>query len=285
METQPNAPRPFQAPGHLSDFPSSTPTLCLTLRPEFACFLSPPRAAHFAIFASAHSQYLRAERDTRPVPMNSYNHLQLPELPLTMTGGDRGGENGVCLLSLDGGGVRGLSSLYILRRIMVKMNAERQQRGEPDAKPCHVFDLIGGTSTGGQVYQGPQTRNGTLNLTSCSSLIAILLGRLEMSVDECLAVFKDCMSEIFKRRKHSTKFNLLNGELQHGFSPDNLKKAIEKALASKNIPTDALYDNGQERTCRTWVTFCSIIFMSSALLRLDALGSSWREGSKATVMS
>lgn len=55
----------------------------------------------------------------------------------------------LCLLSLDGGGVRGLSTLYILRDIMVALNDAREQAGLPSAKPCDVFDLIGGTSTGG----------------------------------------------------------------------------------------------------------------------------------------
>jgi patatin-like phospholipase/acyl hydrolase len=44
------------------------------------------------------------------------------------------------LLCLDGGGVRGLSSLYILKQLMETI-------GVP--KPCEFFDMIGGTSTGG----------------------------------------------------------------------------------------------------------------------------------------
>ena len=47
------------------------------------------------------------------------------------------------LLSLDGGGVRGLSSLYILQRLMEAVNPEKPP------KPCDYFDMIGGTSTGG----------------------------------------------------------------------------------------------------------------------------------------
>lgn len=57
--------------------------------------------------------------------------------------------SGLCLLSLDGGGVRGLSTLYILKSIMDRLNAERKEAGSPAVKPCEVFDLIGGTSTGG----------------------------------------------------------------------------------------------------------------------------------------
>lgn len=59
------------------------------------------------------------------------------------------GTKGLCLLSLDGGGVRGLSSLLILRDIMTQLNAERDDN--QDLRPCDVFDLIGGTSTGGYV--------------------------------------------------------------------------------------------------------------------------------------
>jgi patatin-like phospholipase/acyl hydrolase len=56
---------------------------------------------------------------------------------------------GLCLLSLDGGGVRGLSSLYILKGLMDRLNHQRQSERLSRVKPCEVFDLIGGTSTGG----------------------------------------------------------------------------------------------------------------------------------------
>src|ERR1700735_1756364 len=62
------------------------------------------------------------------------------------------------ILTLDGGGVRGLSSLLILREIMEEIG--RQSGAERTPLPCDYFDLIGGTSTGG--------------------LIAIMLGRLRM---------------------------------------------------------------------------------------------------------
>ena len=60
---------------------------------------------------------------------------------------------GLCLPSLDGGGVRGLSSLYILKRLMTQLNNKRQGRSLPNVKPCDVFDLIGGTSMGGYVVE------------------------------------------------------------------------------------------------------------------------------------
>ncbi|KAL2025831.1 hypothetical protein VTO58DRAFT_103014 [Aureobasidium pullulans] len=78
------------------------------------------------------------------------------------------------LLSLDGGGVRGLSSLYILQRIMNAIDPD-----DPP-KPCDYFDVIGGTSTGG--------------------LIAIMLGRLDMSVDECINAYTELSEKVFQKK-------------------------------------------------------------------------------------
>ena len=70
------------------------------------------------------------------------------------------------ILSLDGGGVRGISSLYILKELMRQIAREyvADNPGVPDISPlpCQYFDLICGTSTGG--------------------LIALMLGRLRMVI-------------------------------------------------------------------------------------------------------
>lgn len=52
-------------------------------------------------------------------------------------------------VNLDGGGVRGLSTLLILKALMAAVNDERMKVGQSAIKPCQLFDLIGGTSTGG----------------------------------------------------------------------------------------------------------------------------------------
>jgi patatin-like phospholipase/acyl hydrolase len=53
----------------------------------------------------------------------------------------------LCLLSLDGGGIRGLSSLQVLKQLMERIGVEAGLESTP--KPCDIFDMIGGTSTGG----------------------------------------------------------------------------------------------------------------------------------------
>jgi patatin-like phospholipase/acyl hydrolase len=62
------------------------------------------------------------------------------------------------ILALDGGGVRGLSSLLILQNLMQEVQRLKGDKEPP--LPCEYFDLICGTSTGG--------------------LITIMLGRLRM---------------------------------------------------------------------------------------------------------
>jgi patatin-like phospholipase/acyl hydrolase len=82
------------------------------------------------------------------------------------------------LLSLDGGGVRGLSSIMILRALMAHMNHGRR---EARAEPWQEFDMIGGTSTGG--------------------LLALMLGRLRMSVVACEKSYLELSEAIFAPRR------------------------------------------------------------------------------------
>ncbi|RDW65713.1 uncharacterized protein DSM5745_09452 [Aspergillus mulundensis] len=79
------------------------------------------------------------------------------------------------ILSLDGGGVRGMSTLFILKSIMEAIDREHPP------KPCDFFDMIGGTGSGG--------------------LLAIMLGRLKMDIDQCIVGYPRLCRHIFARRK------------------------------------------------------------------------------------
>lgn len=57
--------------------------------------------------------------------------------------------------------MRGLSTLLILKGIMQRINAKRELEGLSYARPCDVFDLIGGTSTGGCVRTSTSMRSCT----------------------------------------------------------------------------------------------------------------------------
>ena len=129
-----------------------------------------------------------------------------------------------CILTLDGGGIRGYSSLLILKELMhqvyqweMRLNEEEaalQDSPEEDVQqgqaagganrsvgdnhvpprstfatimpevellPCHYFDFMFGTSTGG--------------------LIATMLGRLRMTVDEALGMYRTVGNDLFGTRR------------------------------------------------------------------------------------
>ncbi|KAK1963929.1 hypothetical protein LY78DRAFT_583641, partial [Colletotrichum sublineola] len=69
----------------------------------------------------------------------------------------------------DDGGIRGILSLFIVKDIMEKLRDPLALDSIP--QPCDFFDLIRGTSTGG--------------------IIAIIIGRLGMTVDECVQADKE----------------------------------------------------------------------------------------------
>lgn len=115
------------------------------------------------------------------------------------------------LLALDGGGVRGLSSLMILRRLMATIDPESPP------KPCDYFDMIGGTSTGG--------------------LIAIMLGRLRMTIDECIDAYTSLSDRVFEKKSHRVR---INGELRGRFDAVELERTIKKVLVARGLSEDAL---------------------------------------------
>jgi hypothetical protein len=79
------------------------------------------------------------------------------------------------ILALDGGGIRGLLSLQILRR--VEDILRERSGGDPGFRLADYFDLIGGTSTGAIIAAG------------------LAIG---MSVDELEALYRELGRDIFK---------------------------------------------------------------------------------------
>jgi patatin-like phospholipase/acyl hydrolase len=130
----------------------------------------------------------------------------------------------LCLLSLDGGGVRGLSTLLILKRLMEGVNPTNPP------KPCQYFHMIGGTSTGG--------------------LIALMLGRMRLSVDDCIAAYTDLSPKIFTKLHHRVK--LSNGESQGRFDHEALEQGIRALLKKYGFEEDALLKESLDAgTCKT----------------------------------
>ncbi|KAI1375915.1 hypothetical protein F4677DRAFT_105345 [Hypoxylon crocopeplum] len=130
------------------------------------------------------------------------------------------------LLSLDGGGVRGLSSLMVLKQLMEAIDPERPP------KPCDYFDMIGGTSTGG--------------------LIAIMLGRMRLTVDECILAYSELAPEVFTKIHH--RISLRNGETQGRFDHVALEKNVKALLKKHIMDSEALLKEPEEgSSCKVFV--------------------------------
>ncbi|KAF3316009.1 hypothetical protein TWF173_002789 [Orbilia oligospora] len=98
-------------------------------------------------------------------------------------------------IATDGGGVRGLSSLLIVK----------------NPRPCDYFDMISGTSTGG--------------------IIAIMLGRLQMSIDECIQAYRDMAKWVFgiETLERLARF----GATKARFDAEVLERVIKKYAGNK----------------------------------------------------
>ncbi|KAI9775783.1 MAG: hypothetical protein M1816_005768, partial [Peltula sp. TS41687] len=167
---------------------------------------------------------------------------------------------GLCLLSLDGGGVRGLSMLYLLKGLMDRLNHERQKDGLLRVKPCELFDLIGGTSTGG--------------------LIAIMLGRLEMDVVECIEAYSELMETVFRKKRSKLPISCM-GKTKARFDSKKLKSAVEKVVTNHNASSTELFENGTTRGCRVFV--CSIAHETKEIVRLRSYSLTDETGISATI--
>jgi hypothetical protein len=112
------------------------------------------------------------------------------------------------VLACDGGGVRGLSILLILRALLCKIN-----ECDKPMRPQEAFDLFAGTSTGG--------------------LIAIMIVKFDMDVDECIEAYKKLAKEVFGRKS-------LRGRLSGGFTkPKYSYERFDRVMAS-------LYDRHED---------------------------------------
>ncbi|KAK3316581.1 acyl transferase/acyl hydrolase/lysophospholipase, partial [Apodospora peruviana] len=127
----------------------------------------------------------------------------------------------------DGGGIRGISSLLILEAIMEKIRDVQGLDHMP--RPCEYFDFIGGTSTGG--------------------IIAIMLGRLGMSVGECIRAYKKVAQQAFTPKKT----RIFPASPSGAFSAKALEAAIKQTVREFCTQPDCVarrkYDPTTAATC------------------------------------
>ena len=125
------------------------------------------------------------------------------------------------VLCLDGGGIRGLSEILILKDLMLQVRLRNKLNFTPEPRQC--FDFICGTEAGG--------------------LIAILLGRLGMSLAECEEVFRAVGPGIFSQA--SPKTSLRQALLGSQWASDRWDKTFTSLVGRESMNESGLAAPGQ----------------------------------------
>lgn len=147
--------------------------------------------------------------------------------------------NDIRLLALDGGGIRGLSTLIILQQLMEAIDREHPP------KPCDYFDMIGGTSTGGYVMARISPEG--IHKLTLARLIAIMLGRLKMSVNDCIDAYISLSDRIFQKSKHLV---MVDGSIRDRFDSGELTRAVKEFLRAQGISEDTSLNDVSENACK-----------------------------------
>ncbi|KIJ50225.1 hypothetical protein M422DRAFT_245467 [Sphaerobolus stellatus SS14] len=141
--------------------------------------------------------------------------------------------NGIRLLSLDGGGMRGISELLILKEIIDRAQSQEKLFSTP--LPCKYFDIIGGTSTGG--------------------IITLMLGRLRMSINGVI----DCYDQLTKAVFRTTQVGR-DGKFNH-----KVLEKVFKDVVKHQVGTDEekILDtrNNACKACCVFITPPSKIYL------------------------
>ncbi|QSZ37305.1 hypothetical protein DSL72_009399 [Monilinia vaccinii-corymbosi] len=164
------------------------------------------------------------------------------------------------LLTLDGGGVRGLSTLLIIQHLIVLCHSFEQSQdprvnssyhpimfqevqgsgfnstnsSSAQFLPVHYFDYIAGTSTGG--------------------LIAIMLSRLRMGIDDCIQEYENLGAKAFEQpRKFSMRGPITwNQEKYHHKLEKVIKDVVKKRDWKEDQSSDSVFSSNEDH-CRTIV--------------------------------
>lgn len=76
-----------------------------------------------------------------------------------------------------------------------------------------------------------------------------MLGRLEMSVEECIDAYTKMMKHVFEKKENRSFISILGG-VQPRFSSKALENAISQVLNARGIPVNERFENGTTSRCK-----------------------------------
>ena len=79
------------------------------------------------------------------------------------------------------------------------------------------------------------------------SLIAVMLGRLKMSVADCITAYLSLSDRVFRKTRHRVT---VQGQVQGRFDADELARAIKEVVKQQGLEEDALLKDVPEAGCK-----------------------------------
>jgi hypothetical protein len=74
-----------------------------------------------------------------------------------------------------------------------------------------------------------------------------MLGRLRMSIDECIDAYLSLSDRIFQKKRHRVT---IKGNIEGRFDSEELARAIKEVVAKKGLKQDALLKDGSGDACK-----------------------------------
>lgn len=79
------------------------------------------------------------------------------------------------------------------------------------------------------------------------SLIAIMLGRLKMSVADCITAYLSLSDRVFRKTRHRLT---VKGQVQGRFDAEELARAVKEVVKQQGMKEDALLKDVPEAECK-----------------------------------
>lgn len=74
-----------------------------------------------------------------------------------------------------------------------------------------------------------------------------MLGRLQMTVDDCIDAYVSLSDRVFRKRRHRVN---IKGKVQGRFDSDELVRAIKEILVQQGLAEDALLEDAKDAKCK-----------------------------------
>ena len=78
-----------------------------------------------------------------------------------------------------------------------------------------------------------------------------MLGRLKMSIDECINAYLSLSDRVFQKKRHRVS---IRGNVQGRFDSEELARAVKEVVTAQGLQEDALLKDILDDVCKVWVS-------------------------------